>query len=119
MTKGSWLAAGALCLASIAAWPHAHLTGSEPPEGSTGKPPVQIVLSFSESARLTMLTLQRDGAQPQQLALPGAVGARLAIAMPPLPAGRYTLEWRALGSDGHVTSGALHFAVAPAPQGRL
>ena len=113
MSRLALLTAAVLYLACTAAWSHAHLTASEPAEGTTVKAPAQIVLSFSEAAQLTMLTLQRDGAQPQQLPLPAAAGSRLAIATPPLPAGSYTLKWRALASDGHVSSGTVHFAVGP------
>jgi methionine-rich copper-binding protein CopC len=126
MNKSAWFAFSMLCVASAAASAHAHLTGSDPSEGSTVKPPAQIVLSFSEPARLTLITLQRAGAPAQKLPLPAAAAARHAVAVSALAAGSYTLTWRALASDGHVTAGAVHFAVSasgngppPAPHGGL
>jgi len=111
MNRSAWLRTTVLCAASATAWGHAHLTRSEPAEGSTVEPPAQIVLSFSESARLTQLTLQREGAQPQKLPAPAEAAARQTLPLSTLAAGSYTLTWRALGSDGHVTSGAVHFSV--------
>ncbi|MBV8147069.1 MAG: copper resistance protein CopC [Gammaproteobacteria bacterium] len=117
MSRSAWLAASALWLAAAVAHAHAHLTRSEPPEASSGKAPTEMVLSFSESARLTLLTLQRAGGQPQKLAPPTEPGSRLTIPLPHLGAGSYTLNWRALSGDGHVTSGAVHFVVVEAASG--
>jgi len=115
MTTSAWLVASLLSLAAATAHAHAHLTHSDPPEGSAGKSPGQIVLSFSEAVRLTALTLQREGAEARKLAPPAAVAARLTIPVPDLVSGSYTLAWRAVGSDGHVTSGAVHFKVLESP----
>jgi methionine-rich copper-binding protein CopC len=111
MTSSTWLAASLLLLAAATAHAHAHLTSSDPGEGSSGKSPGQIVLTFSESARLTALSLQRKGAEKRKLAPPTTTAARLAIPLLDLAPGSYTLEWRALGGDGHITSGAVHFTV--------
>jgi methionine-rich copper-binding protein CopC len=73
------------------------------------------VLSFSEAARLTALTLQREGAEARKLAPPATAAARFTIPVPDLVSGSYTLTWRAVGSDGHVTSGAVHFKVLESP----
>ena len=86
MTSSTSIAASLLLLAAATAHAHAHLTSSDPGEGSSGKSPGQIVLTFSEPARLT-------------------------IPLASLAPGSYTLEWRALGGDGHITSGAVHFTV--------
>jgi len=126
MTIGKWLAVTALCLVAATAHAHAHLTDSDPREGSTGKAPAQIVLTFSEAARLTTITLGKEGTEARKLAPPTEMGVRLTVLLPALEAGRYTLSWRVVGTDGHVTSGALHFTVlestaagAGAPQRRV
>jgi methionine-rich copper-binding protein CopC len=98
-------------MAAATAHAHAHLTSSDPGEGSAGKSPGQIVLTFSEPARLTALNLQRKDAESRKLALPATTAARLTIPLSNLVPGSYTLEWRALGGDGHITSGAVHFTV--------
>ena len=111
MRIGKWLAASIPCLAAAATHAHAHLTDSDPREGSASKAPAQIVLTFSEAARLTAITLQKEGAEPRKLTPPTVTGVRLTVLLPALAAGRYVLGWRVVGSDGHVTSGALHFTV--------
>jgi methionine-rich copper-binding protein CopC len=37
----------------------------------------------------------------------------LRVSLPPLPAGRYTVAWRVLSVDSHVTEGTFSFRVAP------
>lgn len=45
-----------------------------------------------------------------------AVGDRqLRLAVPPLPAGDYTLVWEVLARDGHVTRGTIRFTVTAGP----
>ena len=111
MTSSTWLAGSLLFLAAATAHAHAHLTSSDPGEGSAGKSPGQIVLTFSEPARLTALNLERKDAESRKLAPPTTTAARLTIPLSNLVPGSYTLEWRALGGDGHITSGAVHFTV--------
>ena len=111
MTGTRWFIGGILSLLAVAAQAHARLTDSDPRDGSSGKAPERIVLTFSESARLTALTLQRAGAEAHKLALPAAMAARIAIPLPALTPGTYILRWRAVGEDSHITSGELRFSV--------
>ena len=112
MTVTKWLTGGALFLLVATAHAHAHLTAAAPAEGSAGKAPEQIVLTFSEAARITALSLQREGEEPRKLTpLPAEMAARLTIPLPKLLPGKYTLSWRAVGDDGHVVPGVLHFTV--------
>lgn len=105
------LIACGLLFGAVTAHAHAHLSASVPQDASTGKAPEQIVLSFSESARITALSLQREGEASRKLAPPAAAAARITVPLPKLLPGRYTLSWRLLSGDGHVTSGSLHFTV--------
>lgn len=99
-------------LASVA-FAHARLTGSVPAEGATVAAPTQILLTFSEAAVITTASIQRTGGSSQKLTdLPTVAAARVTLALPKLPAGNYTLTWRVIGDDGHVMTGALHFAVS-------
>src|ERR1700729_3675234 len=82
---------------------HSHLRSSIPAEGSTVAAPAQAVLAFSESSHLAALTLTR-----------GADSALKVEPLPKLSAGAWTLAWRVIGDDGHVTHGTVHFTVAPA-----
>ena len=121
MTVTKWLAGSALLLLVGAAHAHAHLTTAVPAEGSAGKAPEQVVLTFSEAARITVMTLQTEGGEPRRLTpLPAEMAARIAVPLPALSPGKYTLSWRVVGADGHVGPGALHFTVlasAAAPGG--
>ncbi len=96
---------------AVSAHAHAHLSASVPQDGSTGRAPEQIVLSFSESARITALSLQREGEASRKLVLPATAAAHITVPLPQLLPGRYTLNWRLLSGDGHVTSGSLRFTV--------
>ncbi|HEY6823181.1 MAG TPA: copper resistance CopC family protein [Steroidobacteraceae bacterium] len=118
MTVSKWLSAGAALLLVATAHAHAHLTAAVPAEGSSGKAPEHIVLSFSEAARVTALTLQRQGEEPRKLTpLPPEKAVRITVPLPKLLPGSYTLSWRVVGEDGHVVPGALHFTVLEAAAG--
>jgi methionine-rich copper-binding protein CopC len=112
MTLAKWLGAGALLLLVAVAHAHAHLTGAVPADGSIGKAPEHILLTFSEAARLTAMTLQREGEEPRKLTpLPVEMSTRITVPLPKLLPGRYTLTWRVVSDDGHVVPGVLHFTV--------
>ena len=112
MTLTKWISVSAQLLLVAAAHAHAHLTAALPADGSAGKAPEQIVLTFSEAARITALTLQRQGEEPRKLTpLPVERAARITVPLPQLSPGSYTLSWRVVGEDGHVVPGALHFTV--------
>jgi len=117
----------ALIAVPLTALAHAHLTQSAPADGSTVTvAPDHFTLTFSESARLTALTLQRDGdAAAQKIApLPKDATEHFDIPAPRLTAGVYTLKFRNVAADdGHVMAGSIRFTVAPdkkaaAPAGR-
>jgi methionine-rich copper-binding protein CopC len=112
MTITKWLTGVALFLMVATADAHAHLTAVVPAEGSAGKAPEQIVLTFSEAARITAMSLQREGEEPRKLTpLPAEMAARIRVPLPKLSPGKYTLSWRVLSDDGHVVPGVLHFTV--------
>ena len=104
-----------LCMAAAGtAGAHAHLKASTPAEGSTvvGSPH-QVVLDFTESARLARLSLTRGTDTPVKIEpLPQQSAPQLRIPLPTLSPGAWTLTWRAIAQDGHVTSGTVHFTVA-------
>jgi hypothetical protein len=120
MSVTKWILGSALLLLVAAVHAHAHLTAAVPADGSAGKAPEHIVLSFSEAARITAMTLQRDGEEPRKLtSLAAEKAARITVPLPKLAPGRYTLSWRAVGEDSHVVPGTLHFTVveSAAPPG--
>ncbi len=110
------LAAGAfLTLAALGAQAHAHLTASDPKEGTViTEIPAAISLTFSESARITAVSIQKDQEPKQKLTAPTTSGKQIDVPVPPtLSPGAYTLSWRVLSTDdNHIMSGELHFNVA-------
>jgi methionine-rich copper-binding protein CopC len=92
---------------------HTRLVSSTPAQGSTvANPPAEFVLTFSEAARFTALTVQKDGGPEQKITpLPAAAATALKVAAPRLESGHYTLTWRVAGDDGHVMNGKVTFTV--------
>jgi len=110
------LLGAAVWSAPLLALAHAHLTQSDPANNSTLQTaPDHFVLRFSESAHLTALSLQQDGAPaPQKITgLPKQASDHFSIPAPKLGAGAYTLKFRNVAADdNHVTSGVIRFKVA-------
>jgi methionine-rich copper-binding protein CopC len=105
--------AGVLISCSALAFAHAHLVKAVPAEGTTvSVAPQKFVLTFSEPARLTTLSLQKDAEPAKKLGpVPTTPSAEISIPAPQLTAGKYVLSWRAVGDDGHVVPGKLSFTV--------
>ena len=104
------------CLIVDAAQAHAHLQKSSPADGSTlSTAPAAVELTFSEAARLTALWIEQDR-QPRRTIreLPAAWDRTLRVALPALAPGVYSLVWRAVAADGHVSSGSVRFTISPA-----
>ena len=112
MAVTKWFTGSVFFVLAATAYAHAHLTAAVPAEDSAGTAPQQVVLTFSEAARITSMTLQREGEEPHKLTpLPAEVAARITVPLPRLSPGKYTLSWRVVGDDGHIVPGALHFTV--------
>ncbi|MGH8239609.1 MAG: copper resistance CopC family protein, partial [Steroidobacteraceae bacterium] len=93
---------------------HTHLESAMPADNSVlTSAPSQIMLHFSEPTRLTALTVQKDGEKEHKHidALPKDASDALAIPVAPLAPGKYLVNWRVVGDDNHVMSGALHFTI--------
>jgi methionine-rich copper-binding protein CopC len=103
----------ALVAFGVTANAHAHLRNSSPAENSTiAISPSSVVLNFSEAARLTGLSIQKDDEPRQTLKpLPATAAQQISIPMPPLTPGSYAVSWRVVSDDGHVMAGALHFTL--------
>jgi methionine-rich copper-binding protein CopC len=104
----------ALITFAVTAGAHAHLQKSSPADNSViTTPPANLVLNFSEAARLTALSIQK-GSEPEQKlkSLPTTAAVQISVPLPQLTPGTYSVSWRVLSDDGHVMSGALHFTLA-------
>jgi methionine-rich copper-binding protein CopC len=110
----SLLTGVALVTFGVTANAHAHLQKSSPADNSViTTSPSNLVLNFSEAARLTALSIQKDEEPKQNLKpLPTTAAQQISVPLPPLTPGSYSVSWRVLSDDGHVMSGTLHFTLA-------
>ena len=109
----SLLSGLALIALSVTADAHAHLQKSSPADHSviTTSPP-NLELVFSELARLTSLSIQKDKEEKQKLtSLPTTAAVKISVALPSLTLGSYEVIWRVLSDDGHTVAGVLHFTL--------
>lgn len=115
MKKNRILTIGAAMLALTGiAQAHTHLQMAMPADNSVlASPPSQIMLHFSEATRLTALSIQKDGdKEPKSVSpLPKESATALSVPVAALAPGKYVVNWRVVGDDNHVMSGALHFTV--------
>lgn len=114
MKTSKGLVAAMLFAVTAVAQAHTHLKEALPAEGSTVKaPPESITLTFSEPARLTGLSIQKEGGEEQKITpLPTLSAAKISLPAPKLAPGKYTVNWRVVSEDNHIMSGKLHFTVA-------
>jgi methionine-rich copper-binding protein CopC len=103
-----------LVMLGVTASAHAHLQKSSPADNSViTTSPSNLVLDFSEAARLTALSIQKGSESPQKLKpLPTTAAQQISVPLPQLTPGSYSVTWHVLSADGHVVSGALHFTLA-------
>jgi len=100
------------------AFAHAHLTSSVPAQNATVAAPSALRLGFSEGLDLRFTGIEvtgPDGAVvPTGDATLDPAGTTLIVPVTgALPAGPYTVDWRALSKDGHTTKGSYVFTVGP------
>ena len=109
---------GAALLSAAMADAHAKLARSEPAAASTlRRAPGEVRLWFTESLEATfssahLLDGERrrvDGAEGK---VDGANAALLRMTLPALGDGRYTVVYRVVSIDSHVTAGELSFSIA-------
>jgi copper resistance protein C len=113
MFRSRLLICGLMAVCAAQAQAHTHAARTMPAEGSTVQSPKHLMFMFSETSRLTALTVQRDGEAAQKVEpLPTAASAHVRVPVAPLSNGKYTVTWRAMGKDAHVVSGSLHFTVS-------
>lgn len=110
----SLLSGPVLAMFAVTASAHTHLQQSNPADNSViTASPTHLVLSFSEAARLTALSIQKDNEPERKLQPPSTAAAQqISVPLPPLAPGAYSVSWHVLSDDGHVMSGTLHFTLA-------
>jgi methionine-rich copper-binding protein CopC len=118
MKRILWITLAALFVPVLAAEAHAELVNAVPEPGSVVASDVrEIRLTFDEAIEQgSSITLFAEGFQ----AIPG-IQAQLqdadmfAVIPAALDSGVYTVQWAAVGDDGHTTQGSYQFSVAATP----
>ena len=96
---------------------HAKLSRSEPPASSRLRSaPGEVKLWFTESleasfSKAHLLDGERRQVEGVLGKVDGANPALLRMALPALGAGRYTVVYRVVSIDSHVTAGELNFSI--------
>lgn len=113
MRRLSFFAAIVFVLSATAAHAHMHLTGSIPDDGAVlTEAPSEIILRFSEPARVTALTLSSEEGETPLIDSPSEPMTEFKTMLPALTPGAYSVVWRAAASDMHVMSGNISFTVS-------
>lgn len=87
-----------------------------PEDGSVlAAAPDVVSMTFDEPMRITLIQLTSEAGDTFELERSDAMEpvTEFRAIPPPLPKGRYTVEWRGLSSDGHPMQGHFSFEVAP------
>lgn len=120
------IAAGLLAMAPASpAFAHASIVSAEPSDGaSLAESPKELRLRFAERVSLRFSAIQLIDSNARTIDAPALQLTRpepdvLALALPPLQPGSYTVFYRTLSeTDGHFTRGWLVFGVGAAPPHR-
>lgn len=97
---------------------HAFVDASIPPDRATVREaPAEVTVRFTESVELEFSRISVKSGTGETVStgpIRQPAGNTLSVGLKPLGAGSYTIEWRVLSVDTHVTDGVLRFAVGPA-----
>lgn len=93
---------------------HAKLVRSLPADNAQiAAAPGSLTLIFNETASLAVLKV-RGAAKEFSIPLDKGAkpGREFTLSLPPLPSGRYIVQWSAVAADdGHVTKGSFTFTI--------
>ncbi|WP_408335039.1 copper resistance CopC family protein [Paraburkholderia sp. RL17-337-BIB-A] len=99
-----------------AAFAHVFPAKQEPGAGATVASPAQVRVMFDGPLEPSFSSLTVTDASGKQVnteksAVDARQAALIVVPLPPLVAGRYTVHWVAVASDGHRTHGDYGFQV--------
>lgn len=111
----AWVVAAWSACATAPAFAHAHLSKSAPAAGATVGTPAEIVLNFTEPLEPAFSTIELRDSMGKRIetAKPQVKDDIMRLQLKPLPAGRYTVNWRVLSVDTHKSQGDFVFTVKP------
>jgi methionine-rich copper-binding protein CopC len=97
-----------------AAFAHTHLSSSSPANDETVSSPSVMMLTFGDAVRLVRLSVAGSAGDLDIGFTPVADAAtNFHVPMPFMAAGAYTINWTAIGADGHSVSDSFSFTVDP------
>ena len=96
------------------AFAHSAMSSSVPANGQTVSSPEMLMLHFNGNVRLVRLTVTGDSGVVDVGFVPDAAASMMFhVAMPPMVAGAYRVNWTVIGEDGHSVSEDFRFTVDP------
>lgn len=116
LARGSAVLAVLVTLAAGEMHAHSQQETTFPEDGAVlAVAPDVLSMTFDEPMRITMISLTSEAGDTFDLERSDAMEpvTEFRATPPPLPEGRYTVEWRGLSSDGHPMKGSFSFEVAP------
>jgi len=110
--------AALLCAIPPPVWAHAFLAKASPPVGSqVAAAPPELTLRFTQAVEPLFCTVQLLDPSGAAVNTPAPRAAEegqvLAIALPKLRPGTYTVVWHVTSVDTHKTEGQYQFTIAP------
>ena len=112
--------AGAILLCPVApAFAHAFLERASPPVGSEFPvSPAAVTITYTEGVEPDFSTIEVQDSHgtrvdKNDVHLAGGEQTKLAVSLPKLPAGQYTVIWHVTSVDTHKTEGQFNFSVSP------
>ena len=109
-----FLAVFAAFVIALAASAHTPLKGSLPAADSTVAQATAIEVDFNGPVRLVRLQVMHGAVEvPTEFAVNPEPVASYQVAAPNIPAGKITVEWAAIGADGHTLTDTFSFTVDP------
>ncbi len=108
----------AALIVSLAAYAHTPLKTSSPAADSTVARVSAIEVEFNGPVRLVRLQVMQGEAEiPTEFAANPEPVAAYRIETPSIPSGKITVEWAAIGADGHTLTDTFSFTVDPEAAG--
>jgi|TARA_B100002003_G_C14155189_1_gene556007 methionine-rich copper-binding protein CopC len=106
---------GASTAIQATAFAHTALSESTPGDGAMVKePPANINLVFTEPVQLVKFEVMGTGHEmPTEFKLSTEAHASFTIVTPGMHAGNFTVNWAAIGADGHTVTNSYAFVVDP------
>jgi methionine-rich copper-binding protein CopC len=120
VTRAALAALLLVLLVPATAGAHAVLVKSSPARRAVVAAPPRIELVFNERlepaySTVSVWTADNRRVDDGKVVVGPEDPRRLAVGLPPMPGGTYTVKFRVLSVDGHIVEGTFPFEVRPRP----